>query len=164
MTRPRRARTTMLRPRRRGWRRGVEIIEFVLVVPMCFLLISFSIDMGNLIFYTGSLHDAVYDAARTAAQFGYTGSDSSGPAATAFYNYVDESLPRERPKTVFQITTSQGTSTCGTSQQGGYIVVKAAFHMDYITPGLYTFFAIANATGDTVHATGVARCEVSRFP
>ena len=164
--------TSLLRTyHRRGWRRGVELLEFALIIPFLFFLVCFSIDMGNMVFLSGLIHDAAFVSARTGAQFGEAGTSATGPGGqgatgpsyNAFANAA-ASLPgglsEVQSYTVVSPTTANGD--CASSGTNQYVTVRVSFHMNFITPGLYTMLSLYSS-GFTLNATGVARCEVVRF-
>jgi Flp pilus assembly protein TadG len=144
---------------RRGWRRGVEMLEFTMIVPFLFLFICFSIDMGNVVFLEGTLHDAVFVSARTGAQFGAAGTNTSGASYNAF-NQAVSGLPGGTGN-IASYTVVSG-STCTTNSPNNYVQINATYRMQLITPGLYQVLSIFGGPF-VLKATGVARCEVVRF-
>lgn len=142
-------------------RRGSVMIEFALVIPAFLFLIMFSIDMGRAVFYSGVLHDAVQQAARTGAQVGMAGTDRAGPARSAFDRAVD-AAPGMSVDRVASFRVVSGT-VCGT-----YVTIRAEYRMPLVTPGLARLAAMAGGSRQPgfnevlLGATSVARCEVTR--
>ncbi len=152
---------------RRNRRRGVEMLEFAILLPIFIFILMFTIDMGNVIFLSGTLHDAVFVAARSGAQVGAgcyndpVGGDCAGPSRNAF-NQALAGIPGVRQSYVNSFAVTEG-ATCTNVPGGNYVVVRASYRVHFITPGLFSLINVATAGhGWSLSATGVARCEVVR--
>jgi len=144
-------------------RKGVEMIEFAIVLPALIFMLLFSVDMGRNIFVGGQLQDAASISARDAAQVG--GAAVGSTAYTTFYDALS-SIPG--------VTPSEGTWTvidgqyCGlpsgntNTSPSEYVVIKVTYPEKTITPGLGAILRFFTGSSPQLVAVGVARCEVVR--
>jgi Flp pilus assembly protein TadG len=138
-------------------RKGVELIEFAIVMPLLIFIILFSIDMGRNIFVAGTLQDAVYISARTGAQVG--GANIGGTPHAAF-NSAFANIPGAASGSVTWTVTSGGT--CTLSGANTYVIITATYPEQFVTPGLGAALSVVTGAPPHITAVGVARCEVVR--
>lgn len=162
--------TTMLTPTCRGRRtlsrrarRGVQFIEFALILPAMLYLLLFSIDMGRMVFLSGIVHDGVFYAAREGAIAGGAGDSESGPSRFAFDSAVTRAPGTGLSVIDFQVL--EGT-TC-TQSGSSYVRVRGTVRASFITPGLRQLLnASAGLAGNggrwDLTAVGISRCEIAR--
>lgn len=148
-------------------RRGAELIEFALLMPLFLYMIIFSIDMGQMVLLSGVVHDDAFVGARASAELG---GGTTGTAAAQ--KAVKDSLSLVPTVNASQatVTVPDQYSTCNTSGQpsGTYIQVNVSYPAQFITPGLSSLMSLMNPSSNdssgawTLKATGVARCEIVR--
>lgn len=155
-----RRRRRMLAGRRttRRLRRGTEVLEFTLIVPFLLLFVMIAIDMGLQVFYGEILHDAVFVAARTGAQYG--GGDINTVSRSTFFNAISALPGGDAQVTHFAVTQGGVCSNAGAATR--YVTVTASLRSHYITPGFYEAMSLATGQGLNLTSTASARCEVSR--
>jgi hypothetical protein len=171
--------------RRWGHPRGVEFIEFAILLPFMLFFITFAIDMGHLTMLQAALQDGTQQVARGGAQNG--GWDFLQPAAcpNAAQSCTTSSDPwkvmttslNETPLahasnllSLVSYASPDGTTYGGPYCTGGtspgansYIVATATYNASniFLTPGLYTLMGITlDKFNWTLHATSVARVDV----
>lgn len=155
-------------------RRGSQLLEFALLIPMALVLITFSVDMGRLILATTSLSDATAVAARAGARVGYAGAipapgdctsglGGPNPAYNAFCQAADV-LGGSRIDSVELLTpTGLGDRACvAGADSTEYVTVRARASLDFITPGLTSIVKLTVSSRTLIEVTGTARCEVTR--
>lgn len=155
-------------------RRGSQLLEFALLIPMALVLITFSVDMGRLILATTSLSDATAVAARAGARVGYAGAipapgnctggvGTSNPSYNAFCQAATV-LGGSRINSVELLTPSGlGDRPCiAGAESTEYVTVRARATLDFITPGLTSIVKLALDSKALIEVTGTARCEVTR--
>lgn len=149
--------------RGRSGRRGTQILEFALLLPLFLFMLLFSIDMGRMVLISGAVHDAAFVAARAGAQVGDTGPNPGGASARAFASAVEIVPGAEQSRA----SVLEVSGAC----QEPYnlnVRVKVSYRVQFITPGLTTLLGMVNGErrapeGDWIlPAVGIARCEVVR--
>jgi Flp pilus assembly protein TadG len=137
------------------------MLEFVLLLPLFMFFITFTVDMGRVMFMHGVLQDATYQAARNGAQSGLPQDPS---VRTTFDRAVDEAPSMDADRIA---SFDAGPATCG-SGTNAYVRVSSTYSADFITPGFSTLLGIfagenKGPEGDwQLGARAVARCEVTR--
>jgi len=155
-------------------RRGGQLLEFTLLLPMALFLLVFSIDMGRTVLATTGLQDAAAVGARAGARIGFSGSvpgegvcvgssSTGNPSYDAFCESA--SILGGARVTGVEILSPNGYGQrfCTESPESNtYVTIRARATIDYITPGLATLIGFTTGTGDDIVVTGTARCEVTR--
>lgn len=148
------------RPAAARRRRGAQMIEFALTLPLFIFLICFSLDAGRMILTQGALTDAAHQAARAGAQVG--GGDVGGrrDSRVAFYDAV-RSMPGGDTANISGFTATPDCSS-------GYVTVRGTYDVKFITPGLTAILSMADGRARDregawrLEASAVARCEIRR--
>jgi Flp pilus assembly protein TadG len=142
------------------WRRGAQMLEFAMLLPIFVLLIVFTFDMGRLVLTTVALQDAVQTAARAGAQVG--GADIGGLRSSerAFQETV-AAAPALDPAKVLSTSTPNG-ARCTIAGSSRFVAYSAEYDFSFLTPGLYQLVSAAMPGDFSIAATGVSRCEVVR--
>ena len=137
--------------------KGVQFIEFSLILPVMLYLMLLSIDMGRMVFLSGIVHDAAFYSAREGAIQGGAGGQVS---ERAFREAVSR-FPGSPEVKSFSI---QSGGTC--TRFENIVRVTGEVEASLITPGLRSLLnASSSVSGDgpwTLKATGVGYCEISR--
>jgi len=160
-----------MRPLNLHRRRGAQMLEFVLLLPLTLGVVLFSIDMGRIILLSGQVQDAANVAARTGAQLGgacvnpTTGAASpsctnTGPAADSFFNTLEQGIGSTEGAT---ITVDSGGICRMLGQPDSHVTVTAQHPVNLIFPGFQQLLNLTESDDQwVISATAVARCEVVR--
>lgn len=130
------------------------------MLPLSLWMMVFMVDMGRYLLTAAVVQDSAAVAARVGAQTGTPGTSSSGVSRTAFTQAVDVAPGLDPADASFRV---ESPPLCTDTSR--YVVVRGAYPLEPLTPGLAQFLQIAN--GDrALEARGaaVARCEVARSP
>ena len=170
-----RSRSRLSRPRSRH-RRGVEFIEFAILIPFFLFFITFAIDLGRLTMLQAGLQDATQQVARGGSQLGGWGNlcnptcATNSPPYSAFTSSVNQ-IPghtgvQVQSLTVFTAPFGSNARASGLcSAANPYITAKstASTKTLFLTPGLYQVIGVLNGQSNwTLTSTAVARCEVAK--
>lgn len=136
--------------------KGVQFIEFSLILPIMLYLMLLSIDMGRLVFLSGIVHDAAFYSARQGAIQG----GALGVSEDAFSQAVSR-FPGSPTPSGFTI---QSGAVC--SRGDNIVRVTGEVETTLITPGLRSLLnassTISNEGPWRLKATGIGYCEISR--
>jgi len=162
-------------------RRGVEFLEFAIVLPIFIIFLLFTVDMARLAILQAGLQDATQQLARGGAQIGGWGgrcpnatTTCHGVPVAAFQNDVTN-MPLGATSSIGSIlswtTTADGTPASGQGPVAGtWCGPNAPYVVAYTTYNPHDFF-ITPLLNDTLHllvpgwhlsAHAVARCEIAR--
>ena len=174
--------------RRRNRRRGGILLELVLTIPFSLVLIFVVIDVGRLVLASSALHDAVAVSARAGARTGVIGdvrlatgkgacADGNKEAVYGAFCESGQNIPGAE-LTGFAIRTPDGAWCSDDDPRNLYVRVAASADFEFLTdvvarggekflglevPGLGSLFRTTkDGLEGSIHATGVARCEVAR--
>ncbi len=148
----------------RGWRRGVVMLEFAMILPALVFTLLFTVDMGRMVLLQSALQDATQQAARAGAQVGGAGNGSTGTSRVAFNGAIDAAPGMTRSRVSSFVVNDGFRCRVGES----YVEVTTRYRADFVTPGLTSVLGIFAgedrdpASDWTLEATSVARCEVAR--
>lgn len=152
---------------RRG-RRGAQLIEFAITLPLFLMMLLFALDMGRIVFLSGVLHDAAFTSARAGAQVGGGVTNVTGVQSNTSQVAFEEAMEAIPGNSVsefkpVQVVTGQ-TCSRQTGHKDNYVTVNVSHDVDFITPGLNSLLNIFQGQGNSweLDAVGVARCEVTR--
>jgi Flp pilus assembly protein TadG len=159
------------RSRRR--RRGLDLIEFMFVLPFLLFFMLFTFDIGRVSLMSGILHDAANQAARAGAQAGggcidlAAGSapttcreSAAGAVSVRSFNEAMRGKPLIEPDQARVQVTSGGV--CTSSPTSNHVVVTATYRAPMFAPGLPTLLGLARGEPWELSANAVARCEIVR--
>lgn len=148
----------MTRPHRR---RGSQMLEFTLLMPIFMILILFTFDMGRLVMINTALHDAAQSAARAGAQIGGANLENSAISLKAF----DDTAAA--PGSVLDATKVIGRQVttgnyCTASGPDRFVTFQATYKFTFLTPLLKDLVGIGSDfdNGFVISASAVSRCEV----
>ena len=151
---------TCARRRRTNRRRAAVLLEFVFTLPLTLAMTMFIVDAGRVFIATGSVNDAAWRAARSAA---VQGRYDQASVEAAFYDSLSS-----RPagvlldQTTTEIEVLQGACS-STDPTKRVIRVRATAQVPTLTPGMTLLLGSSeNFGGWSIAVVGVARCEV--FP
>jgi len=164
------------------------MIEFAFILPMFTFMLLFSLDMGHLVMLRGAMADATFAAARTGAQIGGAGLDTTGNgrlvcpnngacAVGNTWGVLSESVRLNVPGASTVVNKLKMTIVSGAKCRNGtddHVVLNVTYTTKPITPGLGAILKMINtsagkstAPGSTdwaLHTVSIARCEVIRSP
>jgi hypothetical protein len=142
--------------RKRRKYKGVQFIEFSLILPIMLYLMLLSIDMGRLVFLSGIVHDAAFYSARQGAIQG----GAEGVSQAAFEQALSR-FPGSPMVSNFRIDLGNRCSATDLIVQ-----VTGEVETTLITPGLRSLLnassTISNEGPWRLKATGIGYCEISR--
>jgi len=156
------------------------MIEFAFILPMFTFMLLLSLDMGHLMMVRGAMADATFAAARTGAQIGGAGLDSSGgqacksvgncPAGStwiALSNDVRANVPGYNAAWGLTMNIKSG-ARCKAGKDD-HVAIDVAYTVVPITPGLGAMLNMAGGGAGPgmnwrIHTVAIARCEVIRSP
>lgn len=150
-----RTRRPLRRNRGTRLRRGAQLLEFLLVLPLMLFVMLFTVDMGRLALAHSAVTEAAFSAARQGGQAGRT-SDSTA-AATAHEVLIHAPVVDADQATT---TVLPGRRVCSSSNV--YVQVRVSTEVGMLTPGLGRLVGMVVADDWAVAATGTARCEIAR--
>jgi Flp pilus assembly protein TadG len=153
-------------------RRGVDLLEFMFVLPFLLFFMLFTFDIGRISLMSGMLHDATNQAARVGSQVGggcLPASTSGAVCNEATANAASPQAFRQAMTGKPLIDPSRGRmqvttgSLCRTTGTNLFVTVNASYDAELITPGLPTLLGLTVRGGPwRLEATAVARCEIVR--
>lgn len=156
----------------RGRRRGVDLIEFIFVLPFLLFFMLFTFDIGRISLMSGMLHDAANQSARVGSQVGggclpgsSTGASCNERTANAAspeaFRQAMTGKPLIDPARAKMDVTSG--ALCQTTGPNLFVTVRATYDAELATPGLPALLNLTVRGGPWVlQATAVARCEIVR--
>ena len=136
------------------------MLEFAFVLPFFLLFIVFSINIGVLIVQHGALQHATNAAARAGAQLG--GAQINDVSRVVF-NQTASDIPGVRG-TGLDMRIDAG-HRCAQNGRDRDVVISSTYEAPMTIPGMAGLMRITGsdpgqATGFTLSASAVARCEV----
>lgn len=147
-------------------RRGAQLLEFAITLPLFLMMLLFSLDLGRIVFLSGVLHDATFTSARAGAQVGgaKTGVAGNTDVSRKAYEEAMRAIPgTQQTSGTFNVRTG---ATCSRTpgNTNNYVTVEATRTVSFITPGLNSMLGMFQDSkgGYQLRATGVARCEVAK--
>lgn len=145
-------------------RRGAQMLEFAIVLPIVLFMLTFMLDMGRMVLISGVLQDATQVAARSGAQVGGAGSPTTGPAREALDQSLDD-YPGVEAETTHSFVIESG-ERCRTTGTNRHVAIQVNYPVDFITPGLTMFLNMMDGEDRApegawlLRATAVSRCEI----
>lgn len=153
-------------------RRGVDLLEFIFVLPFILFFMMFTFDIGRISLMSGMLHDATNQAARAGAQVGggclpanSSGASCSEATANAAAPQAFRQAMAGKPlidpaQGRMQVTTG---ALCRTTGPNLFVTVETSYEANLTTPGLPALLNLTVREGPwLLQATAVARCEIVR--
>lgn len=139
-------------------RRAAVLLEFVFTLPLTLAMTMFIVDAGRVFIATGSVNDAAWRAARTAAVKGTY--DQASVEATFYDSLSSKPAGVVLDSTTAKIEAVQGT--CSSTDPTKRVVrVKATAQVPTLTPGLNLLLGSSEQFGGwSIAVVGVARCEM----
>lgn len=125
--------------------KGQSMLEFALVFPLIFLLITGMIDLGRAVFYYSTLNNAVREGTRFAVVQPKGNNDSAIKAKIRSYFYNVKDLNDNAQITI----SSTGTAS------DPKIQIQITYQYSPITPGLKQI--LGAGSGITIHAQSEMR-------
>lgn len=144
---------------RQSKKRAVSTLEFVMILPMFILLITFMVDISRVLMISSGVNNAASKAARDAAIRGGTqvlcGTE---PCFKATFNQAIADTPGTNGIKAKSLDL-EATSGQQCSSIDAVVSVKATYDVDLLTPGLSTVLGLTGGFKGLT-SVGVARCEV----
>lgn len=156
--------TTLIRADPTRMRRGAQMLEFALMLPIVLFMLTFMLDMGHMILLSGALQDSVGVAARAGAQVGGAGANETGPSRRALDQALNDAPGLDADGLSRYIIDSG--SRCATTGDDRYITIDVRYPVAFITPGITSLLGIIDGERRgpegawTLGATAVSRCEI----
>jgi Flp pilus assembly protein TadG len=153
-------------------RRGVDMLEFIFVLPFLLFIMLFTFDIGRISLMSGMLHDATTQAARVGSQVGgacLPASSSGGTCTEATTNAASprafrqamEGKPLIDPRRA-RMQVDSG-ARCQTTGADLFVTITGTYDAELATPGLPLLLNLTVREGPwLLRATAVARCEIVR--
>lgn len=153
--------------RRQGMSRrraGVSTLEFVIVLPLFLLLVTFIVDISRVLMASNAVDMATARAAREAA---IVGGGSVNCGSTPCFRSVFDEVVSVTPGAgeVEKISNVRATTGRRCSVADSVVTIEATYSIDFLTPGLASVMGLGSADGFRgLTSVGVARCEVAYAP